>query len=180
MHEYRNTYSTTMASLDDQTKVRGISTTVAGTGSLLVGVGCRHVVGKFSGALEHLALRVRSVGVFNFLGHGSGLVDGVGDTDKIAPGNAVERVAGSADFTVDLVSSSDAVGRVSGLLHVNVWCRCSPGVVERVEDATMRPRVGRCVQAFVAETAGVDFAEEWQASVQMSVPGDAPDGDYRS
>jgi hypothetical protein len=54
-----------------------------------------------SRALEHLALVVGTVLVLKLLGKGLDLVDGVRDTNKVTPGNAVERVAGGADLTVD-------------------------------------------------------------------------------
>lgn len=98
-----------MTSLDDETQVRGKRTAVSGTRSLLIGVGRGHVVGELSGAHEHLAVVVRAVLVLDLLGERLDLVDGVGDTDEIAPGNAVEGVAGGAHLAVHLVSSPDAI-----------------------------------------------------------------------
>ena len=104
-----------MASLDNQTEVGRERTLVASTRSLLVGVGGGHVVGELTRALEHLALVVGAVLVLDLLGHGLGLIDGVGHTDQIAPGNAVERVAGRADLAVYLVSPPDALASASEL-----------------------------------------------------------------
>ena len=101
-----------MTSLDDQTQVRGKSTTVASTSSLLVGVGSGHVVGELARAHEHLALVVGPILVLDLLGHRLRLVYGVGDTDEIAPGNAVKGVACRADLAVDLVASPDAATRI--------------------------------------------------------------------
>jgi hypothetical protein len=103
------TYSTAVTSLDNQREIGGKSTAVARTSSLFVGVRSGHVVGKLSGSLEHLAFRVGTVGVLDLFGHGACLVNGVGDTDQVTPGNTVERVAGGANFTIDLISSSDAI-----------------------------------------------------------------------
>ena len=97
-----------MTSLDDQTQVGRERTAVTSAGSLLVRVRSGHIVGELARALEHFALVVRTILVLNLLRHGLDLVDGVRDTDKIAPGNAVERVAGSANLAVHLVSSPNA------------------------------------------------------------------------
>ena len=97
-----------MTSLDDQTQIGRERTAVTSAGSLLVRVRSGHIVGKLARALEHFALVVRTILVLNLLRHGLDLVDGVRDADKIAPGNAVQRMAGGANFTVDLVSSPNA------------------------------------------------------------------------
>ena len=151
--------STTVTGLDDQAKVGRKSTTIAGSGSLLVRVRSGEVVGKLSGALEHLALSVRSVGILDFLSHSADLVHGMGDTNKVAPGNAVKRVAGCADFAVNLVSSSDAC------------------VIKRVEEAFVGPGVSRGVESFVAEVAGMGFANKGEGSVEMGVPSDSSNGE---
>jgi hypothetical protein len=98
-----------MTSLDNQAKVRRQGTTVAGTSGFLVGIRRGHIVSELSWSLEHLALGVRSVGVFNLFSHSTGFVSGVRDTNKVTPCDTVERVASSADFTVHLVSSADTV-----------------------------------------------------------------------
>ena len=97
-----------MASLDDQTEIRREGTGVAGTGSLLIGVGRRHVVGELSWALEHLAFVVGAVSVLDLLGHGLDVVGGVRDTDEVAPGDTVQGMACRADLAVDLVAAADA------------------------------------------------------------------------
>ena len=107
-----------MTSLDDQTQVGRERTLVAGTRGLLVRVGSGHVVGKLTGALEHLALVIGAVLVLNLLGHGLGLVDGVGDTNQIAPGNTVQRVTGRANLAVHLVSSPNAGMACEGILEM--------------------------------------------------------------
>lgn len=98
-----------MASLDDQTQVRRKSTSVGSTSGLLVGVRSGHVIRELSRPLEHLTLVVGTVGVLDLLSHGLHLVGGMRNTDKIAPGDAVERVARSTDFAVDSITSSDTV-----------------------------------------------------------------------
>lgn len=97
-----------MTGLDNQTQVRRKRTTVAGTGSLLVGIRRRHVVGQLAGALEHLTLVVRAVLVLDFFRHALDFIDGMRDTDQVAPGNAVKRVAGRTDLPVDLVAAANA------------------------------------------------------------------------
>lgn len=59
----------------------------------------------------------------------------MGYTNKIAPGNAVQGVAGSANLTVDLISSPDA----AGIHQTRAFCRDTmrslPGMVKRVEQS---------------------------------------------
>lgn len=98
-----------MTSLNNQAQIGRECASITGTGSLLIGVWGWHVVRKFSGTLKHFALRIWAVGVFNLLGHGFHFIGGMGDANQITPGNAVERVAGGTDFTVDLVSTSDTI-----------------------------------------------------------------------
>jgi hypothetical protein len=105
--------STTVASLDDQTKVGRKRALIRGTGSLLIGIRRGHVIRELAWALEHLALVIGTVCVLDFFCHRLDLIRGMGDTDQITPGNAVERVARSADLLVDEVTSPDAVARRS-------------------------------------------------------------------
>jgi hypothetical protein len=103
-----------MTGLGDQAEVWRKGTRVTGTSGLLVGVWGRQIVGKFSGALEHLSVVVGTVGVFDFLCQSFCLVDGMGHADEVAPGNAVEGMASGTDLAVDLEATTDAregVGR---------------------------------------------------------------------
>jgi hypothetical protein len=126
--------STTVASLDDQTKVGRERALIRGTGSLLIGIRRWHVIRELAWALEHLALVIGAVCVLDFLCHRLDLIRGMGDTDQITPGNAVERVARSADLLVDEVTSPDAVARrsvrVRTISEINEGAL--PGMVERV------------------------------------------------
>ncbi len=97
-----------MTGLDDQAEVRREGALVGGTRSLIVGVRRRHVVRQLARALEHLALVIGSVGVFDFLCHRFNLIHAVRDTDEVTPGNAVERMTGGADLLVHQVTSPDA------------------------------------------------------------------------
>lgn len=106
---------TTVSGFDHQRQVWWQTTVVSGTGSLVVGVWGGHVVGKLSSGmlalhfsfpsdvrpLEHLSLVVGSIGVFNLLGHGLGLVDSVRHTDQVTPSDSVERVTCGTNFSVD-------------------------------------------------------------------------------
>jgi hypothetical protein len=107
------TYSTTVASLDDQTEVGRKSSLIRSTSSLIVGIRAGHVIRELPRALEHLALIIGAIGVFDLLGHRLYLIRGVGDTDQITPRNTVERVARSADLLVDQVTSPNTVSGVS-------------------------------------------------------------------
>lgn len=97
-----------MAGLDNQAEIGRESTTVTGAGGLIIWVGWGHVVGKFSGTLEHLSLVVGTIRVFDLLSHCARFISGMGYADQVAPGNAVERMAGSADLAVDLISTANA------------------------------------------------------------------------
>ena len=110
-------YRAAMSSLDDQAEVGRKGTTVTGTSGLLIWVWGREVIRQFSGALEHLAIIIGAVGVFDFLCQSPGLFDGMGDTDEVAPGDAVKGVARSANFAVDLEAATDTgrVGRTARL-----------------------------------------------------------------
>lgn len=96
-----------MSGLDDQAEIRRESTTVARTRCLLVRVRSREVVGEFPWALEHLAIVVRAVGVLDLFSHRTRFLGGMRHADQVAPGNAVERMAGSADLAVYLVTSAN-------------------------------------------------------------------------
>lgn len=74
--------ATTVTTLDDQAQIRGQSTTVGGTGSLVVLVRSGNVVGELSGALLDLTLVVGLGVVLVLLGHSLHLIDGVHDTDE--------------------------------------------------------------------------------------------------
>lgn len=102
-----------MSGLYDQAEVGRKGTTVTGTSGLLVGVWSRQVIGKFSGALEHLSIVVGTVGIFDFLCQSSCLIDGMGHANQVAPGNAVEGVASSTNLAVDLEATTDAMECVS-------------------------------------------------------------------
>ena len=97
-----------MTTLDDQAEIRGKSTTVGSTGSLLVLVGGGDVVGQLSGALLDLALVVGLGVVLVLLSHGLHLIDGVHNTDERAPGHTGQGVAAGTDFTVDLETTTEA------------------------------------------------------------------------
>ena len=82
-------------------------TAITGMCSLPVGVRGMHVVGGLSREQEHLVLGVRAILVLNL---GLALTSSAENTDKIALGNAVERVAGGANLAVDLAPSPNAGG----------------------------------------------------------------------
>lgn len=61
----------------------------------------RLLLAQYLRAVEELSLVVGSVLVLELGGHGLGLVGSVGNTDKVTPSDAVKRVAGSANLTVN-------------------------------------------------------------------------------
>lgn len=106
---YSSTYWSTVSGLHNQAQVWGQCTSVAGTGSLFVGIRCRHVVRELSRTLEHLALVIRTIFVLDFFSQSLGFISGMGNTNKITPSDAVQGMTCSTNFTVDLVATADAV-----------------------------------------------------------------------
>ncbi len=99
-----------MSRLDHQAQIRGQGAIVGRSGRLVVLVGGHDVIGELAGTLLDLAFVVGFGVVFVFFGHGFHFVDGVGDADEGAPGDAAEGVAGGADFAVNLEAAAEAVG----------------------------------------------------------------------
>src|SRR5699024_9931984 len=97
-----------VTSLGNQAKVRGQSTAVGGTSSLLVLVGAGNVIRQLARALLDLALLVGLGIVLVLLGHGLHLIDGVHDTNERTPGDTGQRVAAGADFAVNLEATAEA------------------------------------------------------------------------
>lgn len=105
--EREDVVDSSVSSLNNEREIRRESTGVSSSGGLIVGVGRRKVIGELSWTLEHLSFVVGSIGVLDILGEGLDLVDGVGDSDQVSPGDSVEGVASGADLSVDDVSSSN-------------------------------------------------------------------------
>lgn len=123
--ERHDVVGSTVTGLDDQAEVGRKSTRVPGPGGLFVGVRPREVVGKLAGSLEVGALVVRSILIFDLLGHRCNrrcgqrcrgaeskaltlhLVNGVTDTNEVSPSDPVQRVTSRADLPVDLVAATD-------------------------------------------------------------------------
>ena len=116
-----------MTGLDHERKIRGKGTVVGSTGGLVVLVGAGKVVGELSGALLDLTLVVGLGIELVLLGKGLSLIDGHEVTDKVAVGNALERVAGSANLLVDLETSAEGLV-VEGLVELLVLPRVLGGV----------------------------------------------------
>jgi hypothetical protein len=126
-----------VSGFDDQAQIRRKCSSIACSCSFLIRIWRREVVREFSWSLEHLSLVVRPVGVFDFLRHSLHLVDGVGDTDKVPPRNSVKRMTCCTHFTVDLVSSTNAVARHGHFAS-------TAGIRELTSHGRMY-RTGRCV-----------------------------------
>jgi hypothetical protein len=77
----------------------------------------------------------------------------MGNTNEVAPRDAVKGMARRTDFAVYLIASPDA------------------RMVKGVEKALVRPRIVRRVEALFAHVAGVHFREEREGAVEMGVPG---------
>jgi hypothetical protein len=117
----------TVSSLGDERKIRGQSTVVGGTASLVVLVRVGNVVGKLAWALLDLTLIVGLGVVLVLLCKGLGLVDSHHGTDKCAPWDTGERVAGGANLTVDLETTAES-SVVEGLEVLLVLPRVGSGV----------------------------------------------------
>lgn len=97
-----------MPGLDHQTQVRRQGPIVRGSRGFIVLVGGRNVVRELSRAFLDFAFIIGFGVVFVLLGHSFHLVDGVGGADERAPGDAVQGVAGGANFAVDLEAAAEA------------------------------------------------------------------------
>jgi len=166
-------YSTTVASLDDQTKVGRESSLVRSTSSLLVGVRGRHVIRELPRALKHFTLITGAIGVFDLLGHRLYLIRGVGNTNQITPRDTVERVACSADLLVDQVTSSDTVTRrFMRVRNISEFDQVAlPGMIIRVQPALVWPWICGWVETNLSGGGRVYFTDKWKGSVQVGVPG---------
>ncbi|CAF3550919.1 unnamed protein product [Fusarium graminearum] len=103
----------TVAGLDDERQIRGQGTVVGKSGSLLVLVRGKHVVGQLSGTHLDLALLIGLTGVLVLLGKGLGLVDGQDGTDESSVGDSAKGVAGLANLLVDLETTAETANGVS-------------------------------------------------------------------
>lgn len=109
-----------MTSLDHEGKIRRKGTSVSSSSSFFVGVRCGHVIGKFTRSLEHGSLGIGSILVFDFFGHRLGFVDGVGNTNQVTPGDSVERVTSGANFSVNLVSTTNSTRDFTSIISVKL------------------------------------------------------------
>jgi len=148
-----DTHGTTVSGLGHQREIGGQSTRIPGPGGLVIGIRRRHVIGQFPGPLEHFTLVVRSVLVLDLFGHPLDLVDGVGDTDEVSPGDPIERMTGRTDLPVDLVSTSD--GRV----------------VKRVEDASVGPGILGRVETVVGGSVGARLGQKGELTESVRIVG---------
>lgn len=102
-----------MASLDNQTQIRGKSTVVGSTGSLVVLVRSGDVVGELSRALLDITLVVGLAVILVLFGKGLGLIDGEDGADKSSVGDTAERVARGANLLVDLETTAEAINELA-------------------------------------------------------------------
>lgn len=160
-----------MASLDDQTQVGRKGTSITSTSSLLIGIRGGHIVCKFTRALEHLTLAIRTILVFHFLSHHTRFIRSVRYTDKVTPCNAIKRMASRANFTVHLVAATDTEFRILMSYRVEPRKRSdSPGMVERIEGALVGPWVCGRMETLVTEVACVHFTNEGKGTVEVGIP----------
>lgn len=108
----KDTHRTTVSCLNDQAQIGREGTAIRSSRSFLIGIRRWQVIAQFTRSLEVIPLIVGSIGILDFFGKSTSLVGGVRDTDKVTPGDPVERVAGGADFTVHLETPSNTVVRV--------------------------------------------------------------------
>lgn len=124
----KNVVGTSVSGLGNEGQIRGKSSLIGGSGSLLVRVGAGNVVGELSGSLSGVTLIIGLVVILELLSESLGLIGGVGHAHEVSPGDSVQRVAGGADLLVDLVASSQR-GVVKGGEHAVL----GPGVLRWVE-----------------------------------------------
>mmetsp|Transcript_30336 Transcript_30336/g.71526 ORF Transcript_30336/g.71526 Transcript_30336/m.71526 type:complete len:319 (-) Transcript_30336:174-1130(-) len=125
--EGKDVIGTVVSCLDHETQIGRVRPTVRGATGLLVGIGRRNHVVRFSGALEHFSLVVGAVENVHVLRHLLYFLFRVGDPDQLAESNVVQRVARGADLTVYLVAPAKS------------------RVVERREVPLVPPRIVRWV-----------------------------------
>lgn len=105
-----------MAGLDDQAQIRGKSTIVGSAGGFVILVGGRDVIGELAGALLNVTLVVGLAVILVRLGEDLGLIDRQDSTDECSVRDTAERVAGSADFLVDLEATTKTVETLARLI----------------------------------------------------------------
>lgn len=71
------------------------------------------IVNYLAGSHEHFTVLIRTILVLELFSHSLDFGLSVRYTDQVSPCNAVEGVASWADFTVDLVTTTDAIVRWS-------------------------------------------------------------------
>jgi len=87
-------------------------------------------------------------------------------------------MARCANFTIDLVAPSNAAHDYEkGRAQLFGRWSVIPGMVKRIQQSFMRPGISYWVKTFVAEMAGMDFAEERYGAKEMGVPSDRTDGE---
>ena len=106
--EGKDVIRTALPPLHNQTEIGWEGTAISRPSRLLVRVGRGKAIGEPSWTHKHFAIVVGTVLYFNLAGFLFGLFGRVRDTDQVAVGDALETVAGGADFLVDLVTTSDA------------------------------------------------------------------------
>jgi hypothetical protein len=107
-----------VAGLDDQAQIRREGTVVGESGSLLVLVRGRKVVGKLSGAQLDITLLIGLAGVLVRLGELLGLIDSEDGTNEASVRDSLERVARGTDFLVDLETTAEARMKVNKLAAI--------------------------------------------------------------
>jgi hypothetical protein len=74
------------------------------------------------------------------------------NTNEIAPSYTIKRMACGADFTVNLVASSDAC------------------MIESIKKAIVRPGICSGMQPVFCRSVCMDFADEWKRAVEVGIP----------
>ncbi|KAH3663810.1 hypothetical protein OGAPHI_005213 [Ogataea philodendri] len=129
--------TSTVSGLDNQREVRRQGTLVGSSGSLFVGVWAWDVVSKLTRSLLRVTLVIRLIVILKLLAHGSNLVLSVRHSHKSSPSDSVKGVAGSANLSVNLETSSDR------------------GMVKSLEHAVVGPSVFRSVQSVLGSSHGL-------------------------
>lgn len=112
------------------------------------------IVNYLAGSHEHFTVLIRTILVLELFSHSLDFGLSVRYTDQVSPCNAVEGVASWADFTVDLVTTTDAIVRWSQRSAETYSKEIKKklnirSMVVGAQGTAVWPRVGRRVKTFI-------------------------------
>lgn len=113
----KETYDVAVSGLDHERKIGGEGSLVSSSGSLVVRVGGRKVVGELSRSLEHLSVVVGSVGVLVLLSHGLWR----GDVAQVSVPHRGEKDADGRGRTLTSSTECETPTRVRHATRLSEW-----------------------------------------------------------